>query len=167
MKFITFIAAGLALAGCSKSPTMTPIQAAGCAVETAIEGGAATALATALSCGNQAAIQASIATALGNANLCKTPIPPAPVSAMSKAAVGPVWQTIGDVPGSALQSHAVKADAVKAMGVVGNIACPIAINTIVGFLSNSVPSSWSCSAGATASSVEATLVSVCETIVPI
>jgi len=126
----------------TSSGTMSPIQAAGCDVETAILGGASTAVGTALSCTNTSAIQASLTTALGNANLCAAP-------------------GVAAVTGSAIKA--------KAVGklVIGNIACPIAINTIVGFLSNTVPTAWGCSATASASSLAATLTTVCEAAVPI
>jgi hypothetical protein len=125
---------------------MSPIQAAGCDVETAILGGAASTIASSLSCTNQSAIQASLTTALGNANLCSNP-------------------SVASTSAASLKS-AVKS-AAKPQGIVGNIACPIAINTIVGFLSNSIPSAWGCSAAATATSLEAALTAMCETAVPI
>lgn len=168
MKSLVIIVGCLMTLGCHPGgSTVSPIQAAGCDVETAILGGASTAIGTALSCGNVSAIQASLTTALGNANLCATPIPQAPASAASKAAGSPAYKTIGDVPLSALKSSAVKSDAVRSLGIVGNIACPIAINTVIGFLSNSVPAAWSCSSGSTAASLEATLVQVCQIAVPI
>lgn len=139
---------GLFLAGCtsSNSGTVTPIQAAGCDVESAILGGAAGAIASALSCTSTSAIQASLTTALGNANLCAAP----GVAAISAASM-----------------KSAKSAAVKPQGVIGNLACPIAVNTIVGFLSNSVPSAWGCSASASASALAATLTSVCEAAVPL
>jgi hypothetical protein len=143
-----------AFAGCTKSSsgggTVTPIQAAGCDIETAILGGASGAISSALSCTNSAAIQASLTTALGNANLCAAPGVAAVSSGQMSAA-----------------KASMKSAAAKPMGVIGNIACPIAISTIMGFLSNSIPSAWGCSASASAAGVSAALVSVCEAAVPI
>jgi hypothetical protein len=152
MKKILFLLTTMAfLGGCPKTATaptgtMSPIQTAGCDVETAILGTAASAVASALSCTGSAAIQASLTVALGNANLCASPI----VSGTTMAA---------------LKSEAsAKA---KPMGVVGNLACPIAINTIVGFLSNSVPTTWGCSATSSASALVSVLTAACESAVPI
>ena len=144
MKSIVMIIACLFTFGCTKSTgTMSPIQAAGCDVETAILGGASTAIATALSCTNTSAVQASLTTALGNANLCTAP------------------------GVAAISTSSLKAQKLKSLGVIGNLACPIAINTIVGFLSNTVPTGWGCSTTATASALEAALTAACEAAVPI
>lgn len=156
MKNALFLITAMAfLAGCPKTTTtttptgggtMSPIQTAGCDVETAILGTAASAVATALSCTATAAIQSSLTVALGNANLCASPI-------------------VSGTTMSALKSEAHSA--AKPMGVVGNLACPIAINTIVGFLSNSVPAAWGCSVSSSASALSATLTAACEAAVPI
>ena len=133
--------------GCtSSSGSMTPIQAAGCDVESAILGGAATAIATALSCSSVSSVQSSLTTALGNANLCSS-------------------SQVASVTASSLK--AAKSAAVKPLGIVGNLACPIAVNTIVGFLSNSIPSAWGCSASTDAASLSTALTAACEAAVPI
>lgn len=167
----------LAFVGCTSSTTttpsggsMSPIQAAGCDVETVLLGGASSAVATALSCSNTTAIQTSFTTALGNANFCATPIPPTTASGSAAKAktAEPVWTTIGQIPVSALHAGtSVEAKAVKTMGVVGSIACPIAINTVIGFLTNSVPAAWGCSATASAAQLETVLTAACEAAVPI
>lgn len=56
---------------------------------------------------------------------------------------------------------------VSVKGAVGNIVCPLAVSTILGFLSNSVPSSWGCSASTDAGSLSTALTTACEAIVPI
>lgn len=160
---------GLTFGCTSTNPALTPIQQAGCYIETAITGGAAGAVASALTCTNQAAIQASLNTALGNANLCATPVPPAaPATPATQSKVAPKWQTIGDITKDDVAAAGqVQSKAVVAKGVIGNIACPLAINTIVGFLSNSVPSAWGCSQSSSMASLVTALTSACELAVPI
>ena len=135
------------LCGCTKTATgsMTPIQAVGCDIQTLVTSGLAASVATALSCTNQTQIQTDLQSAFGNANLCAA-------QAVSTA--------------NAAQVKAAKA-AAKPMGIVGNIACPIAINTVIGFLSNSVPTTWGCSASATAAALSSALTAACETAIPI
>jgi hypothetical protein len=151
-KIIIFLISAMALlGGCTSSTTtttsggsMSPIQAAGCDVETAILGGAAQAVATALNCSSVTYVQASLTTALGNANLCAN-------------------ATVSSTKAEALKAKSV----MKPMGIVGNLACPVAVNTIMGFLSNSIPPGWGCSATANASALSAALTAACESAVPI
>lgn len=136
---IIFLAFAI-LAGCSYFNSkiapivLTPLEDAGCAIETGLTQGAAQSIALALTCQNQAAIQASLMVAMGNANLCKMVQP------------------------------AVSGQAIK--GIVGNIACPIAVNTIIGYLTNSVPATWGCAQGSSVSQLTSVLTQACEAAVP-
>jgi hypothetical protein len=132
--------------GCTNNnSTLTPIQQVGCDIETAVTTSFVSGVATALSCSNQAAIQTSLQSAFGNANLCSGP----------RGLV------------TASQMKAAKAGVMKPDGVIGNLACPIAISAALGFLSNSVPSAWGCSQSASASTLATTLTSLCEAAIPL
>ena len=182
--FLCLIAVAFALCACSlfksttttsagTTVTLTPLGGAVCAIESSAAGGIAGSVAGALACSNQAAIVASLEAALGNANLCGASLPAAApaVAGLKAMAVLPQWKTLGDVPASALVKTAVsgqmKAQAVKAMGLVGGIACPIVINTAIGFLSNSVPAAWGCTTSTTIVTVQGALTAACEAAVPI
>jgi len=129
-----------ALTGCTKtSPIITPIKDVGCAIESAVTGSISQVVATSLNCTNQAAVQASLQSAFGNANLCAT-------ASMAKQA-------------------SLKSDRPK--GVIGDLACPVAVSAAMGFLSNQVPTTWGCSVGATASALSAALVAACEAAIPL
>lgn len=146
MKNLLGVLLVVSLFGCTKTnSTLTPIQQVGCEIESAVSTSFSAGVASAMSCTNQAAIQASLQTAFGNANLCA-----GPASAVTAA-----------------QIKTAKSLAVKPQGVVGNLACPIAVSSALGFLTNSVPSSWGCSASASASTLQSTLVSLCETAIPL
>lgn len=135
--------------GCTKTATttstLTPIQAVGCDVETAVTASFATGVVKALTCTNEAAVQASLLLAFGNANLCSNQV----------TAV------------SAVQIKAAVSKAIKPQGVIGNIACPIAVSTALGYLTNSVPVSWGCSASASATTLSTALISLCESAIPL
>ena len=141
------VCAGVTVMGssCSKTATttttavLTPLEDVGCSIETAVTGGMASTVASALTCTNVAAIQASLVTAMGNVNIC------------AKA------------PAVTVQSKGL----VKTQGLIGNIACPIAITTVVGFLTNSIPTTWGCSANATVAALTTALTAACEAAIPI
>lgn len=162
------------IAGCSvfKNSTtgaLTPVGGAVCDIESSLANGLAGSVAGTLACSNQAAIVTSLQSALGNVNLCAAPLP-APASAALKSLDASGWKTVGDVPASALKKPAsvgLKAEAVKTMGIVGQIACPIAIDTGIGFLSNSIPAAWGCSASVTVQTIQSALIAACELAVPI
>jgi hypothetical protein len=150
MKILILILAPLLLltASCSKSSTgtLSPIQQVACDIETDLNTSFSAAVATALSCTNQAAIQSSLALAFGNANLCTGQVASVTAAQLSAARA------------------AVKANAVSAKGVIANLACPVAVSSALGFLSNAIPSAWGCSATATASALSATLTTLCEAL---
>lgn len=128
--------------GCTSTPTLSPIADAGCQIETAVSSGIGTAVASALNCSNASAVQASLQAAFGNANLCA-----------QQAAV------------SAAQAQA-KAQGIKPQGVVGNLACPVAVSAALGYLTNAVPSSWGCSSGTTMSAVSTAVIAACQSAIP-
>lgn len=120
-------------AGCTKSTTVTPIQSAGCSIETAISSGIAGAVSSSLQCANTAQVAADLQAAWGNVNLCST------------------------------AQAQMKSQKLQPKGIVASIVCPIAINTAVGFLSNSVPSSWKCTGpNATMAGLIGALTTACE-----
>lgn len=132
--------------GCTKSnSSLTPIQQVGCDIETAVSSSFAGGVAAALSCSNLSVIQADLQKAFGNANLCQGPVASATTAQLKSA----------------------KAQLVHKMGAIGNIACPIAVPTALGFLSNSIPSGWGCSASASASALSSTLITLCEAAIPL
>lgn len=94
-------------------------------------------VASTLQCANQAQIVTDLTTALGNANVCKYAAAPAVAGQM------------------------------KPMGVVGNILCPVAASTVVGFLTSTIPTTWGCTATTSAGAVQSALIAVCEAAVPI
>ena len=137
-------AAMLTLGGCSwfKSASvqasLTNAEVAICADETKAIAALAKSIATTLTCSNVPAIQTSLTAALGNVNVC-------------------AW-----VPASA--SPAVK---FHAMGAVGNLVCPIASSAAVGFMTNTIPTAWGCTAVAEANAMQSALTSICEAAIPI
>ena len=143
------LAGAFLLEGCNKtqvaaSPTLTAVADVGCSVESGLASGVSASIAAQLQCTNTAAIQSSIQAALGNANLCSLVAP------------------------SVASANALKAKSVVApKAIVGDIACPIVVNVVGGYLSNAVPAAWGCSAGAAMSSVLSALTAACEAAVPI
>lgn len=120
-------------AGCTKSPVLTPIQQAGCAIETAVSGGIAGAVSSSLQCSHPDVVAADLQKAFGNANLC--------------------------------QAASVK---LKPEGTIGDLACPAAIQIVVGFLSNSIPSTWGCSGpNATMQGLIDVATNACKAAVPV
>lgn len=146
MKYLSLAILCLGVMACksSTSSSISPIQAVGCDIETAVIGAEAGAIATLLTCANQTQISTDLQTALGNANLCAQP----GVAAVS------------------MPQLKAKASA-KPMGIIGNIACPLVINVAIGYATQAVPASWSCTTGASAASLAAALTAACETAVPL
>jgi hypothetical protein len=126
---------------CTKHPGLTPVQNAECNVETALAGGISVAIAGSLNCSKPDAIKSSILLGLGNINIC------AKSTSFTK--------TLKVTP--------------NMKGAIGNYACPLAMAAIIGFVSNSLPSAWSC-APAQAVPVEVlstVVVTACEAAIPI
>lgn len=163
MKFLALILF-VFVAACTKTTapgSLNPIQQVGCDVESAITGAAGSAIASAISCSNQAQVASDIQNALGNVNLCN-----AGVAVASLASDGPKWTKIGDVSKQDIDA-AKSSKKLSPMGVIGNVACPIVVNTLLGFATNSIPASWGCSASTSASSLGQTIVSACELAIPL
>ncbi len=57
--------------------------------------------------------------------------------------------------------------AVGVQGVVGNLVCPIAVSTAIGFMTSAIPTEWGCTVSADAGGVNTTLTQICEAAVPI
>lgn len=150
---------------CSKSSSsMSPIQAAACDVESVATGSVAAAVATAFNCQNQPQIQTDLQTALGNVNFCAASVP-APASLIAGAKM---VSKLGDVTKADIDAaKKAKGLAVKPMGIVGNIACPIILNAGVAYLTQAVPSSWSCTASSSAQTVAQALTIACEAAIPL
>lgn len=56
---------------------------------------------------------------------------------------------------------------VKTQGVIGNLICPIAVSTVVGYMTSQIPVAWGCTVTTQASAVVASLTTACETVVPV
>lgn len=151
--------------GCTKSqptPVITPIKDIACAVEKAISGGLGATIASNLSCTHPDLVSADLQAAFGNANMCATPIA---TSSLLKSAAA--WKTIGDIPAEALKPKAIKSEA-QVQGIIGALVCPMAVQSPVGFLSNSVPAKWGCTGpNASFQGLVSALISACTVVVPI
>ena len=143
MKYFALLLASFAFVGCTKSgSSISPAQAVGCDIESAVVAAEASAVSTLLSCTNVTQVQQDMMTALGNANLCAA-------------------------PGVAAVSSAQMKSAVSAKGVIGSLACPIVVNVLIGYASSAIPSTWGCSTGSSAQSLSAALTAACVAAVPI
>lgn len=152
--------------------TLTPVGGVVCDIESTVATGLAGSIASALNCTSQSAIVSSLEAALGNANLCgvstSSSVAQAQIFKAEVAVLNPAWKTLGDIPASALgQSSAIKSKAVFSKGVIGSIACPIVIETSVGYLSNVVPTGWGCTSSTTMASIESALTTECESLISI
>lgn len=153
---------------CSKtSASMSPLQAAGCDLETVATQTLATGISTVLSCTNTNQIASDLQVALGNVNFCAISVP-APAAAL--VAGQPKYSKLGDVKKSDIDAKKTKglnAEAVKAQGIVASIACPAVLNIGISYLTQAVPSSWSCSASTGTQSVAAALTAACTAAIPL
>lgn len=169
MKLLLVLISCVFMFGCKQNPVLSPIQDAGCAIETAVSGGLAGAVSGALQCSHPDVVAQQLQSAFGNANLCQAPVP-APAQAALVAGVAPKFSKVGDVSDADLKAakSGLHANMVKPQGVVGSVACPIAINAAVGFLSNSVPAAWGCTGpNATISGLVSALTAACVAAVPL
>lgn len=70
-----------------------------------------------------------------------------------------------------IQSSLGKADfcsvSNKPKGPIGNIVCPIAVQSVLTLVATKVPSSWGCSPTATVKNLGETLTLACQAVVPI
>lgn len=148
MKYLLIALTFLFVSCTTTQPTMNPIAAVGCDVETALTTPLAASVAAVFSCTNQSAIQASFQTALGNANFCAQPGVAGTTTAQIEAA-----------------KTAIKDGVNK--GIIGSVICPLAINTLVGLATPSIPASWGCSASASSSTLLQALTVACVAVVPL
>lgn len=156
--------AGL-LSGCT-SGSMSPIGSAVCDVEKVALTGVSQSIAGILNCSAPDAIETSLEQALGNVNFCKTPVQQDSASDTVKALVaGQNWQTIGDIHLPLSQSGAKSLSAAP-QGVIGALACPIIVNTVLGYLTSSIRSSWKCSNSASAGTVASAITAACVAAIP-
>lgn len=166
MKFWILLLSFLVLNACTQKPDpgaiLKPIQDAGCAVESAITGGFGSEVVSACAGTDAIACGQAFQSALGNVNLCQTPLPQQPPQVAASPA--PVWKKIGDVPADALKSDKLKA---VPMGIVGAIACPIAVNTVLGLLTAQIPPACGCKQSLSASQMGSALLSACVAAVPL
>ena len=144
MKLLITCLLAMSFLSCTKpqapAPILTPIKDIACDVEKAVSGGLGSTIATSLSCAHPEIVSSELQAAFGNANMCATPIvQPSGMAVMAQAK----WKTIGDIPGDALKQKGMKAMAAP-MGVIGSIVCPMAVQSAVGYLSNSIPVAWGC-----------------------
>ncbi len=66
-----------------------------------------------------------------------------------------------------LCKYAVTPGGIVAKGIVGNIVCPVAVSTAIGFLTAAIPPEWECTVSADAGGVASALTSICEAAVPL
>jgi hypothetical protein len=52
-------------------------------------------------------------------------------------------------------------------GIVGNIVCPIAVSTAIGFMTSAIPKEWGCTVTGAADKVQVALTAICEGAVPL
>ncbi len=169
MKFLIMSLAILFLGACTKSgpsPILQPIADAGCAVESAITGGFGAEVVSACAGTDAAACGAAFQTALGNVNLCQAPIP-APPAGTLKAADAPEWKRVGDVTFDQLKGKAKASAAVMPQGIIGAIACPMAVQTVLGLLTASIPTACGCTKNLNAGQMGSALIAACVAAVPI
>lgn len=55
---------------------------------------------------------------------------------------------------------------VTSKGVIGSLACPIAVNAIMGLAATKIPTSWGCSPTATTAALSTALSAACIAVVP-
>lgn len=142
--FLSILAIGifaLVIGGCTKSGSgsINPIKDAGCQAETLVTSAAAGVVASSLSCSHSDAIQASLQAALGNVNYCAANVAMAAQAKMSK-------------------------DAIHTEGVIATLVCPIAVSTVMGFMTSQVPPAWGCSVSGDAGVVSAALTAACSAL---
>lgn len=136
---ILFFVTSFLFACSSNSPSPSPIQTVGCTLETTVASALSQSIASTLSCSNQSQIQADLLAALGKVNFCA----------------------------SAVMPSASASDPKKAKGILGDVVCPIAINSAMGVLGSKVPASWGCSPAASTNTLTQSLTVVCQSVVSI
>lgn len=147
---------------------LNPIKDVGCAVESGIMGAFGAEVVSECAGSDPAGCGAAFQAVLGNVNLCAAPLPQ-PAAQPQIASVA-VWKKVGDVPDDALKgahSDGVKPQAVAAKGIVGAIACPIAIQGALGFLTGVIPAACGCKQNLSAGALGSALQAACVTAIPL
>jgi len=142
VKFLLTILSVLAISACTSTPATPGAPApagVGCSVEQVVSGALAASIGTGLQCANLTAIQADLQGALGTANLCATSV----AQAQSKVE--------GKQP---------------MKGVVGDLVCPLAVNTAMGLINTKIPAAWGCKV-TSGSNIGSVLSAACIAVVPI
>jgi hypothetical protein len=174
MKNLIFLSLLLTLTvACSSSnsnPTMTPLQDAGCAVESALTSNLGAAIAGITGAANPAACGQALQVALGNINLCAIPVPPSPAPVPASFALKASWKVVGDI--SADDLKAAKIAKVRLMslsmkGIVGSIVCPLVDDTALGLFSANIPAACQGPNVLSAGGANQALVAACDAAIPI
>jgi hypothetical protein len=137
---------------CTKTTTqllLTPIEDVGCAVEQSIATVGAQGLVA--QCGAPlSAAQACIMASIGNANICKLP-------------------GVSGITADQLKTAQMKfrSEKVHAQGIVGNLACPVGVSFLMGYLSTAIPASCGCTQSMVGSTLSTVLTAACEGAIPI
>lgn len=162
------LALALVLApGCSwlkSSGVLQPLTDAGCAVEKTFASAAGVGVAGITGATDPVACGSDLQVSLGNANLCSVPV----VSTSGlKALATAAYTKLGDISQADIDSAKAKkvglsAEAVKAMGIIGSIACPLGDSIVIGFLSGGIPKSCQGPNPLSATAANAALVAACE-----
>jgi predicted phage tail protein len=139
-KFLALIILGLSLSSCSWLKSAS-VQAALNSVVTA-------------GCGEQTKILTGLSQSIGKTLNCTHP----------DAIQTSLTAALGNVN---LCKYAPSATGAGPKGVIGNIVCPVAVSTAIGFMTSAIPAEWGCTVSADAGGVGATLTSICEAAVPI
>lgn len=158
-----------AVTACTKQQTqvvLEPIKAAGCAVESAITSGFGAEVVSECGGTNAVACGQAFQVALGNVNLCAAPLS-VPAGLTVKTVTATI-KTVGDVTNQDLKkSKEAGPEAVKTMGIVGAVACPIAINAGLGLLTGIVPAACGCTKNLSASQLGIALTAACVAAIPL
>lgn len=137
MKYLLLILAFLVSCTSKTTTDPNPIQTVGCSVEGDLTTAFAGSISQLLTCTNVTAIQVDLLNALGKANLC------------------------------AKASPVVAGKAVTTKGVIGNIVCPMAVQSAMGIVGTKIPPGWGCSPSAGTSDLNAALVATCSKVIGI
>lgn len=138
MKYLLLILSVLVVSCTSKTTTdPNPVQTVGCSIEGDLTTAFANSVSQLLTCTDVTAIQVDLLNALGKANLCAKSTP------------------------------AVTSKTVSPKGVIGDIVCPLAVQSVMGLVGTKVPVGWKCTPAAGTSGLNAALVATCSKVVGI
>lgn len=78
-----------------------------------------------------------------------------------------ITASIQSVTGNVALCSTAAGMSARMRGPIGNLACPLAVNAVMGFLTAPLPPAWGCSVPAQANSLMTVLTTACEAAVPI